>query len=70
MRNSDRLTRASCAADALLTVYTRIRHHSITIIEGIRMVREMLNGQSVIDIVRGAAMIRRLKPVQMPDGRE
>ena len=69
MRNSDRLTRASCAADALLTVYTRVRKRSINITKGIRMLREMLSGQSIIDIVRGAAMIRRLKPGHVPDGR-
>ena len=66
MNNPDGLTRASCAADALLTVYTRVRKRSMTVTKGFRMLHEMLSGQSIIDIVKGAAMIRRLKLSHVP----
>ena len=56
------LSRASCAADALLTVYTRVRKGSMNLTKGVRMLHEMLNDQPIVDIVKGAAMIRRYRP--------
>ena len=61
MNNPDGLLRASCAADALLNVYSRVRNRSLKVTKGLRMLREMLSGMSVLDIVKGAAMIRRYK---------
>ena len=61
MNDLDGLLRASCAADALLNVYSRVRNRSLKVTQGLRMLREMLSGMSVLDIVKGAAMIRRYK---------
>lgn len=55
------LLRASCAADALLTIYMRVRKGKMTVIKGIKMLHEMLNGLSIVDIVKGAAMMRRYR---------
>jgi len=60
MRNPDRLLRTSSAADALLCVYGDIRAHSLKAIPGLKMLREILSGQSLPDVVRGAAMVRRI----------
>ena len=54
-----RLVGASCAADALLTVYTRIQRRSMRISNGIRTLREMLSNQSPTNIWRGATMIQK-----------
>ena len=53
------LLRASCAADALLTIYMRVRKGSMKLTKGVGMLREMLHGLSVIDIAKGAAMMRK-----------
>ena len=68
MNDPDELMRAGFAADALLTVYGRVRKGSLKLAKGIKMLREMLNDLSVIDVVKGAAMIRRysLKTGQAP----
>jgi glycosyltransferase involved in cell wall biosynthesis len=62
MNDPDGLLRASCAADAILTIYTRIRKGTMKLDTGLRMLREMLSGQSPVDIAKGAAMIRRYRP--------
>ena len=61
MNNPDALLRTSCAADALLNVYSRIRRHSLTLTKGLKLLHEMLYGLSPVDIGKGAAMIRRFK---------
>jgi len=60
MRKPDRLLRAACAADALLCVYGDIRAGSLKILPGLKMLREILSEQSLPEIVRGAAMVRRV----------
>ena len=67
MNDPGRLTRASCAADALLNAYTRVRKRSMTVTRGFWMLHEMLNGQATLDIARGAAMIRRLEARHFPE---
>jgi glycosyltransferase involved in cell wall biosynthesis len=59
MNKPGALLRASCAADALLNVYMRIRKGSMTVSRGAGMLREMLSGLSMVDIAKGAALIRR-----------
>jgi glycosyltransferase involved in cell wall biosynthesis len=54
------LLRSSCAADALANVLPRVRNRSISPAKGLRLLREMLNKQSIVDIARGAAMLRGL----------
>jgi glycosyltransferase involved in cell wall biosynthesis len=67
MNNPDALLRASCAADALLNVYSRVRRRSLTLARGLKLLREMLYGLSPVDIAKGAAMIRRYeKPSHSP----
>jgi glycosyltransferase involved in cell wall biosynthesis len=61
MDDPDELLRASCAADAILTIYIRIRNGSMKVSKGLRMLKEMLSGQSVVNIVKGASMIRRYR---------
>jgi len=61
MNDPDGLMRAGCAADALIAVYGRVRKGTITPIKGIRMLREMLSDLSIVDVVKGAALIRRYK---------
>jgi glycosyltransferase involved in cell wall biosynthesis len=58
MKDTEGLLRASCPADALLNVIPRVRRGSISAIEGLRLLREMLNKQSIFDIAKGAAMVR------------
>jgi hypothetical protein len=62
MANPEGLTRASCAADALLNVYTRVRKGSMKTTKGVRMLHEMLSDQSIVDVIKGATMIRRYRP--------
>jgi hypothetical protein len=62
MKDPEGILRSACACDAILTVYKRVRKRSMTVAKGIGMLHEMLNGQSIADIVRGAAMIRRFGP--------
>jgi len=61
MNNPDGLLRACCAADALLTIYTRVRRRSLPLAKGLRMLQEMLSDLSVVDIVKGASMLKRRK---------
>ena len=60
MDDPDGLLRASCAADALLNVYWRVRSRSLKVSTGLKILREMLHGLSLFDIAKGAAMIRRI----------
>jgi hypothetical protein len=50
--------RASCAADALASVATSVRMRTMTSTKGIRMLRETLDQMSLIDIAKGAAMVK------------
>ena len=50
--------RASCAADALATVIARVRNRAMSPTKGIRMLRETLDQLSIIDIAKGAAMVK------------
>ncbi|MDR3717146.1 MAG: glycosyltransferase family 4 protein [Puia sp.] len=59
MTDPDGLLRRVCAADAMLTVYGRVRNGKMSITKGIGMLHEMLSGQPIFDVVKGAAMIRR-----------
>jgi glycosyltransferase involved in cell wall biosynthesis len=61
MKDPQGLLRASCAADALLSVIPRVRTRSISPAKGIRLLLEMLNKQSIFDIAKGAAMARRAR---------
>lgn len=58
MNDPDALLRASCAADALANVLPRVRNRSISPTKGIRLLQEMLNKQSLVDIARGAALVK------------
>jgi glycosyltransferase involved in cell wall biosynthesis len=58
MKDPQGLLRASCAADALAYVIPRVRDGSMSVSKGIRMLLEMQNKQSIIDIAKGAAMLR------------
>jgi glycosyltransferase involved in cell wall biosynthesis len=58
MKDPNALLRASCAADAILTVCTRVRKRSMNVGKGIRMLREMLSSHTAADVLKGAAMIR------------
>jgi glycosyltransferase involved in cell wall biosynthesis len=60
MNDAPAFRQASWAADALLTVYGRVRTRQMKVTKGVKMLHEMLNKQSIGDIVKGAAMIRRL----------
>jgi len=57
MNSPQVLLRASCAADALTTVLPDIRSGSTTLRKGAAQLHEMLHGQSLLDIARGANMI-------------
>jgi glycosyltransferase involved in cell wall biosynthesis len=57
MEDPQALLRVSCAADALANVVPRLRNRSMSAAKGIRMLMEMLNGQSIVDIAKGAAML-------------
>jgi glycosyltransferase involved in cell wall biosynthesis len=52
------LLQASCAADALANIVPRVRNRSISPGKGIRLLLEMTNGQSIVDIAKGAAMVK------------
>jgi len=58
MDDPEALLRASCAADALVNVLPRLRNRSIGPGKGIKLLREMLSGQSIADIAKGAAMVK------------
>jgi hypothetical protein len=58
MSDPQALLRASCAADALANVIPRVRNRSMSVGKGIRMLHEMLNNQSLVDIAKGAAMLK------------
>jgi glycosyltransferase involved in cell wall biosynthesis len=58
MNNPEGLLRASCAADALANIIPRIRTRSVSIVKGMRLLREMLNQQSIFDIPKGAAIVK------------
>jgi glycosyltransferase involved in cell wall biosynthesis len=58
MNNPQGLFRASCAADAWANVIPRVRNRSMSLSEGIRLLRITLSGQSLVDIAKGAAMLK------------
>jgi len=58
MSDPEGLMWASCAADALANVIPRIRTRSVGIVKGIRLLREMLNQRSILDIPKGAAIVK------------
>lgn len=58
MNDPQALLRASCAADALANVIPRVRNRSMSPAKGIGLLREMLSGQSIADIAKGAAMVK------------
>jgi hypothetical protein len=58
MNDPQALLQASCAADALTSVVPRVRNRSISPVKGIRLLLEMTNGQSMVDIAKGAAMVK------------
>lgn len=53
-----KLFHTSCAADALAAVINRLRKHTITPLESMRLLFEMLDRKSISDIIRGLAMLR------------
>jgi hypothetical protein len=58
MSDPQGLLRATCAADALGDVITRVRRGSLTKSKGVRLLQEMLHKQSIVDIARGAALMK------------
>jgi hypothetical protein len=56
MKNTEGLLRASCAADALLNVVPRVRKGYIGAFKGMRLLLEMTDRPSIIDIAKGATM--------------
>ena len=58
MNDPEGLMRASCAADALAKVIPRIRTRSVGVVKGMRLLLEMLNQQAILDIPRGAAIVK------------
>jgi hypothetical protein len=60
MQDPHNLLRVSCAADALANVIPRVRNRSMSVGKGIRLLLEMLSGQTIVDIAKGAAMVRGL----------
>lgn len=58
MKDPDAFLRASCAADALAGVITRVRKRTLTVSGGVALLREMLHKTSIADIAKGAAMVR------------
>ncbi len=58
MNDPQDLLRASCAADALANMVPLVRNRSMSPAMGIRLLREILNGQSIADIAKGAAMLK------------
>ena len=58
MNDPPALMRASCAADALANVVPRVRNRSMSPAKGIRLLREMLDGASIVDIANGLAMVK------------
>jgi glycosyltransferase involved in cell wall biosynthesis len=51
------LLKASCAADALSNVINQVRKGSLSAAKGIGQLCEMLDRQSVVDILRGTALL-------------
>lgn len=60
MNDPEKLQRASCAADALLHVYSSVRRGSMKASKGIRMLYEMRSKQSLYDLAMGVALVRGL----------
>ncbi len=58
MNDPEGLMWASCAADALANVIPRIRTRSVGVVKGMRLLREMLNQRSILDIPKGAAIVK------------
>ena len=58
MNDPEELMWASCAADALANVIPRIRTRSVSVVKGMRLLFEMLNQRSILDIPKGAAMVK------------
>jgi len=58
MKDPDAFLRASCAADALAGVISRVRKRTLSVSKGIELLREMLHKTSIVDIAKGAAMVR------------
>ena len=58
MNDPEKLMWASCAADALANVIPRIRTRSVGVVKGMRLLLEMLNQRSILDIPKGAAMVK------------
>lgn len=58
MKDPQELFRASCAADALANVVPRVWNRSISPAKGMRLLREMLADQTLVDIAKGAALWR------------
>lgn len=52
------LLHTACAADALANVITRIRKKAVTPVGGLRLLIEMLDRKSPLDVLRGLAMLR------------
>ena len=58
MKDPKGIQRASCAADALVNVIPRVRNGSMSVAKGIGLFFDILNKRSIIDIAKGAAMVR------------
>lgn len=61
MQNPGEVSRTSAAADALSNIIIRVRRRAITPMQGIRLLSEMLDRKSPLDIWNGLAMLRGLK---------
>src|SRR6202789_3196972 len=58
MNDPEGLMWASCAADALANVIPRMRTRSVGVVKGMRLLLEMLNQRSILDIPKGAAIVK------------
>jgi glycosyltransferase involved in cell wall biosynthesis len=56
-QDPQRLLGASCAADALANIVPRVRNRSISVAKGIRLLNEMLNKPSLLEIARGGNLL-------------
>jgi hypothetical protein len=58
MAQPNGILHTACAADALANVINRIRKKAVTPVEGLRLLAEMLDRKSPLDVLRGLAMLR------------
>jgi hypothetical protein len=58
MRDPQALLHTSLAGDAVANVIDRVRKHTASPVQGMRLLIEMLDRKSPLDVVKGLAMVR------------